>query len=277
MNADFDRLDTGFVEIDGPAGALRVAYVRHGKGTPLVLLHGGSGSRNHWIRNIEPLSRHFEVIAPDLPGFGDSGDVPPDIDLEGYRSLMQAAIDKLIGKVPFQLAGFSYGGLISCAVAAAAGDRVLGLTMLAPGGFGKPVGRTFTLRKPRKELGKEGLWQVYWENCGNMMFHDQGMLDGVSVGLYREDIERARFRNWGVSWQDSLVPTLAKVAAPTQMIYGSGDRTVTPSIMSRTARCHGAKPEMRIHIVRDVGHWSSYEAADQVNEILISFHGPAGA
>ncbi len=277
MNADFSRLQTGVVDIDEPAGALRVAYARHGKGTPMVLLHGGSGSRNHWIRNIEPLSRHFDVIAPDLPGFGDSGDVHPDIDLAGYRALMQAAIDKLIGKAAFHLVGFSYGGLISCAVAAAAGRRVLGLTMLAPGGFGKPVGRTFTLLKPRKELGEEGLWQVYWENCGNMMFRDQGLLDEVSVGLYRDDIERARFRNWGISWKDSLVPTLAQVAAPTQMIYGTGDRTVTPSIMYRTARLHGAKPEMPIHIVGDVGHWSSYEAAEPVNEILINFHGPAGA
>jgi alpha-beta hydrolase superfamily lysophospholipase len=38
-----------------------------------VLLHGGSGSWTHWIRNIEPLvAEGYRVLAVDLPGFGDS-------------------------------------------------------------------------------------------------------------------------------------------------------------------------------------------------------------
>ena len=37
-------------------------------GAPLVLLHGGSGSWMHWIRNVEDLSRDFMVLVPDLPG-----------------------------------------------------------------------------------------------------------------------------------------------------------------------------------------------------------------
>ena len=40
---------------------------------PTVLLHGGSGSWNHWVRNIDALlASGRQVIAPDLPGFGDS-------------------------------------------------------------------------------------------------------------------------------------------------------------------------------------------------------------
>lgn len=44
-----------------------------GQGQPLVLLHGGSGSWTHWLRNLLPLvDAGYRVIAPDIPGFGES-------------------------------------------------------------------------------------------------------------------------------------------------------------------------------------------------------------
>jgi 2-hydroxy-6-oxonona-2,4-dienedioate hydrolase len=39
---------------------------------PLVLLHGGSGSWTHWLRNVEHFAQQREVWALDIPGFGDS-------------------------------------------------------------------------------------------------------------------------------------------------------------------------------------------------------------
>ena len=45
-----------------------------GDGPALVLLHGGSGSWTHWVRNIAHFERDYRVIAGDLPGLGDSPD-----------------------------------------------------------------------------------------------------------------------------------------------------------------------------------------------------------
>ena len=42
------------------------------KSNPLVLLHGGSGSWTHWLRNVEHFAQHRDVWALDIPGFGDS-------------------------------------------------------------------------------------------------------------------------------------------------------------------------------------------------------------
>ena len=58
-----------YVEVDG----LRTRYYAMGHGEPLVLIHGGrsggvSNSANVWSKNIRPLSRRFEVFAPDRPG-----------------------------------------------------------------------------------------------------------------------------------------------------------------------------------------------------------------
>ncbi len=72
-----------------------LSYRREGKGPALLMFHGGVGSRNHWERNIPELSRHFTVTAVDLPGFGASADVPPDIG--AYLSLVTDAAAALGG------------------------------------------------------------------------------------------------------------------------------------------------------------------------------------
>src|SRR5262245_40641353 len=45
-----------------------------GSGPPLVLMHGGTGSWLHWVRNIEAFVQDYQVVVPDIPGSGESGD-----------------------------------------------------------------------------------------------------------------------------------------------------------------------------------------------------------
>jgi pimeloyl-ACP methyl ester carboxylesterase len=57
-----------------------LAHTRTGAGAPLVLLHGMGSSRRAWDPVIPALAGHFDVIAIDLPGFGDSGPLPPEVE-----------------------------------------------------------------------------------------------------------------------------------------------------------------------------------------------------
>ena len=59
-----------------PCGDGEVVWRLFGAGPPLVLIHGGSGSWNHWIRNIPELARHHRLLLPDLPGHSGSA-MPP--------------------------------------------------------------------------------------------------------------------------------------------------------------------------------------------------------
>jgi len=76
----------------GPGGAIH--WRLFGEGEPLVLVHGGHGSWLHWVRNIEALAKQYRVLVPDLPGFGDSGDLPADA---GMQQLVDAFITSLGG------------------------------------------------------------------------------------------------------------------------------------------------------------------------------------
>ena len=72
-----------------PCGPGTLVWRVWGQGRPIVMLHGGSGSWNHWVRNIDALlASGRQVIAPDLPGFGDSAR-PDDVsDADGQAPLL---------------------------------------------------------------------------------------------------------------------------------------------------------------------------------------------
>ena len=54
------------------ANGARLHFVRNGEGAPIFLIHGWPDFWWSWHRNIPDLSEHFQVIAPDLRGFGES-------------------------------------------------------------------------------------------------------------------------------------------------------------------------------------------------------------
>ncbi|WP_382325592.1 alpha/beta fold hydrolase [Hydrogenophaga sp. UC242_53] len=72
----------------------------------------------HWIRNVEALSAAHELWVPDMPGFGESGALPPEVPraarLEALVVHLTAALDALLGpEARFGLAGFSFGSLVA--------------------------------------------------------------------------------------------------------------------------------------------------------------------
>src|SRR5215831_4771929 len=71
-----------------------------GEGRPLLLLHGASGSWTHWIRNILPLAEHFRVLAPDLPGFGDSDALPEPHTAERLADGVVSGLDEILPTPP---------------------------------------------------------------------------------------------------------------------------------------------------------------------------------
>ena len=118
------------------------------------MCHGGAGSHTHWSRNIDALAEHFTVRALDLPGYGESDPTNKDYTAAEYVAAMVPKMDALTSDFDrFHLMGFSFGGALSAGMAAALGDRVEKLTLIAPGGFGNPVGRTLDMRRlPKGDL-----------------------------------------------------------------------------------------------------------------------------
>lgn len=110
-------------------------YLTGGRGEPLVLLHGFNGDADHFVRATRFLRRHFRILAPDIPGFGETG-VEGDISyrIEDQAGRVLALLDEL-GIQHFYLGGNSMGGYLAVAVARRAPQRVRALWLMAPGGL----------------------------------------------------------------------------------------------------------------------------------------------
>lgn len=115
-----------FIDVDG----LQTAYRRGGEGEPLVFLHGGGGTRA-WYPIHEELAKHFDVIAPEHPGFGDT-ERPKQYDTWTDFVLHYDAFFRALGLEKFHLVGTSFGAWIAANLAVYFPERYASLTLITP-------------------------------------------------------------------------------------------------------------------------------------------------
>jgi pimeloyl-ACP methyl ester carboxylesterase len=111
-----------------------LAFTRTGAGEPLVLLHPLGLSRSAWNPVIPALAEHFDVIAVDMPGFGDSAPLPAEV--EPTPAALACAVAGLLdelGVATAHVAGNSLGGWVALELAAV--RPVASLTLLSPAGL----------------------------------------------------------------------------------------------------------------------------------------------
>jgi len=138
MLIGLERLSAGFRRRTAQVDNHRVVYSEGGKGEVVVLLHGFGASSDSWNRFAGRLSKHFRVIAPDLPGWGESD--RKDAESYGYPQQVERFHQFLssLGLGQVHLVGHSMGGFIASAFAARYPERVITLGLLAPHGIAEP-------------------------------------------------------------------------------------------------------------------------------------------
>lgn len=106
----------------GPSRRLRVRIA--GEGKPLLLLHGYPLDSQMWGPLIERLQNQFLCIAPDLRGFGESGEERFSFELEDLAKDSQSIVHRIAPGVAPILCGLSMGGYIAMRYMAIFGDQV---------------------------------------------------------------------------------------------------------------------------------------------------------
>jgi len=127
-----------------------------GEGYPLVLVHGYLGSSEMWKFQKDYLKNYFRVIAPALPGFGESYKVKSLNSINTMANIILECVEeKKINK--FNLMGHSMGGMIVQEIVKVAGDKVNKLICFATGSIGNIPDRFESLDVSIKRLREEGI------------------------------------------------------------------------------------------------------------------------
>lgn len=268
-------------------GEIAVSEVS-GDGPVLVMLHGGgpgASGMSNYHQNLAALSKRFRILLPDQPGFGNSYR-PTKADLD-ERSITQVTVDALfqsldaLGIESFHLLGNSLGGAAAIAMAQTQRDRVTGLVLMAPGGGWLPSGPTPT--EGQKEMFK------YFNGGGpsekkmaafirTMVFDHKQFGEDVVRARYEASLDESHIAFYHLynaafaqrHGMDALWKDLNKIKAPTLLLWGRDDRTITlegAQIMLKQI------PNVQMHVFGKCGHWVQLERAAEFERLVTNFLG----
>ena len=167
-----------------PVDGFSLAYDRHGEGPPVVLLHGWPGMRTDH-RALVPLLAGFDVVVPDLRGFGESDKHPADPAVfysVAAQARSVAGLHEELGLGPVVVVGYDIGSRVAQALARAQRQRVRGL-VLAP---------------PLPEIGQRILSPDAMREFWYQPFHRLGLAEELIDG--RPDAVRSYLRHFWNHW-----------------------------------------------------------------------------
>ena len=243
----------------------------------VVLLHGGSGSWTHWVRNIAPLrDAGWRVLVPDLPGFGDSALPAGCADTDDLPPHLHAGLLQLRAARPVRLVGFSFGGMTAVLWQAAYPEDAQALVLVGAPGLGLTVPERIALKGWRHLPTPEAQAQVHRHNLLALMLQQSEKLDALALDLHTANVQRDRMPRRRLSSSDIVAQTLPTLRVPVSAIYGEHDALYR----GRLSELQSAMPAMPVqwgqwHTVPGAGHWVQYEAADRFNAVLAQVLTPA--
>lgn len=240
-----------------------------GHGDPLVLLHGGTGSWMHWMRNIEALSRDFMLLVPDIPGSGESASPEMPTSVEKVAAALLTGIDAILGPAhPFSVAAFSMGSLISGYLAQLAGERLRCLVLVGATGTTAPRQPIEPLKSWRRLPTEAEKLAAHKQNLAILMVRDPQAIDEAALYMQHHNAERSRVRGKHIAPTGDLSKSLPGFQGRLASIWGEHDVTAVPYLNERRQKLEQFRPGATFDVIPGAGHWVQYEAADEFNRLL---------
>lgn len=269
---DLSGLLATAIRKETPCGQGRLVWRIWGQdGQPVVLLHGGSGSWAHWVRNIGPLVKAgYSVYAPDLPGFGESDIAPDNFDADGQAGWVAQGIGQLLGQTSYDLVGFSFGSMVATFIAVQCPDRVSRLVVIGAPALTDVPGPRPRLRNWRSLDSATDRYQVHKHNLRSLMLaRDESVHDDI-VAQYARDAENDRIPQRRLFTTDIMRQTLPDVRSPVWGIWGAEDALYQGCEATIVPALSGAPLFQGLTRIPSAGHWVQYEAATLFNRHLLA-------
>ena len=253
----------------------KVCWRSWGKGKPLILLHGGYGSWAHWIKQAIPFSKNYNVLIPDMPGFGESEDLTLPHTPEKISANIAETLLKLISpeETPI-ICGFSFGGLIAGHLSYNLIERGLNpekLILVGPGGLGAKRGEMRNMIARHSKMSEEEIYQAHKTNLEILMMHDATKVDDWSVHIQKQNTDAHRIKSRPISSTDTLARILEKQDVPLFLLWGEKDASVGVYLEDRMSILRDINSKVRFHVEYNLGHWIMYENDVIFNKILNNF------
>ena len=272
--------ETKIVEIHGE----RVAVRDEGEGEALLLIHGMAGSSQTWRAIMPQLAKKYRVIAPDLLGHGESSKPRTDYSLGAFAVGLRDLLDELEVDSA-TIVGHSLGGGIAMQFLYQHPDYCRRLILISSGGLGPDVGWILRLlAAPGAEFVMPVIAPTPVLRAGNSV---RGWLSGLGLRSPRgAEIWNAYSSFSDRQTRDAFLRTLRSVVdyrgqsvsalnrlnlredLPTLAIWGEKDNIIP---VDHAYSALEARPDCRLEVLPDVGHFAQVEAPTEVADVIDDF------
>ena len=235
---------------------------------PLVLVHGFMGGSAQWEGYVGELRGQFDLIAVDLPGFGENAHLPPIESIGGYADWVVQHLGSL-GVERYHLLGHSMGGMIVQEIALRDSARIDRLVLYATGSLGVLPGRFESIEDSKRRAEADGpvatarriaaTWFLDraaadgYEHCAEVAAHSK--LAAIHAGL-------DAMQSW------SGTQALHQIQQETLILWGDRDRTYP---WSQIRTLWEAIPNASLAVVPGCAHAVHAEKPDIFQRLISDF------
>jgi pimeloyl-ACP methyl ester carboxylesterase len=277
--ADSNAIASRTAEVQG----LKIHYLTAGRGPVVILLHGYTQTSRMWRPLIPQLAEKFTVIAPDLPGIGDS-DIPTDgLDMKG-AAIRIHALAKSLGVEKARVVGHDIGLMVAYAYAAqfpAETEKLVEMDAFLPGVAGwedvynNPGIWHFRFNGPTPEALVRGRERIYFEHFWNDFAADKSHsipeADRVAyTAAYARPGRMHAGWQYFVSFQqaakDFAQLSQTKLNMP---VLAIGGEKANGEVLGRQMKLVASN--VTVVVLKNTGHWVSEESPKETSEALLKF------
>jgi pimeloyl-ACP methyl ester carboxylesterase len=263
-----------------------VNVVELGQGTPILFVHGLSGSWPNWLEQLPVFAGSHRAIALDLPGFGHSPMSAGPISISGYARTLEALLDALDVDAA-TVVGNSMGGFVSAELAINFPQRVERLVLISPAGLStyNHPGVTRALPAMRRMERAIAAYSGRIASSSDVLARRPGLRNAsfglvvshptrLPAALVAEQIRGAGKPGFIQALRANLdydfSHRLGEIACPTLIVWGDHDRVITVRDADRYAELI---PNSRKVVYTDTGHMAMLERPAAFNALLEEFVG----
>ncbi len=240
----------------------------------VLLLHGFGGDKDNWTRFAKGLTGSYRVIAPDLPGFGESARHPDwDYSLPPQRSRLNGFVQAM-GLKQFHVVGNSMGGHLAALYTYKYPGQVLSMALFNNAGINAPdksdmqraldEGNNPLLVKSVDDF--DGLLEFVSYKKPFIPWPVKGVL--AQQAMDHADFNQFIFESYKSDRFSGLESKLADIENPTLILWGEFDRVLDVSSVNVM---RPLLPQAEVVIMKDTGHVPMLERPAQTAEYYLAF------
>lgn len=278
-----DTLPTGFASKDADVDGLKLHYTTGGHGPTVVLLHGFAETSRMWTPILPVLGEKFTVIAPDLPGIGDSSIPANGINMKAAATNIHSLVRSL-GIQKARVVGHDIGLMVAYAYAAqfpAEVEKLAVLDAFLPGVEGwepiydNPSIWHFRFNGPKPEALVAGREQIYFSFFWDDLAADKNRsLSAADRKAYIDAYSRpGRMRaawQYFVSWPQTAkdFAELSQTKLTMPVLSVGGEKSLGKQLGQQMKL---VATNVTVIVLPDTGHWILEERPKETTDALVKF------